>query len=216
MRFETRDALDAPLNVYDASRRTLMNGNTPDGRELLLALRRRETGAIARVYDAYARRIYSLAYRILGDHGAAEEAVQDAFVDLWRNTERLDPSRGQLESLLLTVVRFKAIDRLRKRRGQAALYTSIDIQTVQDTLSDGVDTAAMALERSTVQAAMASLPAEQSRVVELAYFGGYTHIEIAEITRAPLGTVKSRLRLALERLRTTLEERDIRDLSRGR
>ena len=187
-----------------------------DPYELLLALRSRETTAVARLYDAYGRRAYSLAYRIVGDHGAAEEAVQDAFVDLWQNAERLDPNRGSLQSLLLTVVRFKSIDRLRRQRGQAGLHNSMDIDLLQDTQSDGFDTATAVLERNTMLDALSTLPVEQSRAVELAYYGGYTHVEIASIMNVPLGTVKSRLRLALERLRTVLIEREVSDLPRGR
>lgn len=189
--------------------------DSPDPYELLLALRSREPAAIARVYDVYGRRAYSLAYRIVGDHGTAEEAVQDAFVELWQNAERLDPARGTLQSLLLTVVRFRAIDRLRRQRGQALLHDNTDIDLLEDSCSNGFDTAAAVLDKSTVQDALAVLPPEQSRAVELAYFGGYTHVEIASIMNIPLGTVKSRLRLALERLRTLLVEREVSDLPRG-
>jgi RNA polymerase sigma factor (sigma-70 family) len=186
--------------------------NEGDPYELLLALRGRDTTAVARVYDAFGRRAYSLAYRICGDHGTAEEAVQDAFVDLWQNAERLDPNRGNLQSLLLTVVRFKSIDKLRKRRGQPGLNDAMDIDLIQDWHTDGNDAATNVLDKDFVQSVLSALPAEQSRCVELASFGGYTHVEIASIMNVPLGTVKSRLRLALERLRTVLREREPSEL----
>src|SRR5688500_1910279 len=87
-----------------------------------MGLRAREIWALEALYDVYGRRAYSLAYRIVSDHGAAEDAVQDAFLDLWQHAERLNPSRGTLESLLLTVVHHRAIDRLRKIRGQTRLH----------------------------------------------------------------------------------------------
>ena len=177
-----------------------------------MALRARDTGALEALYDVYGRRAYSLAYRIVSDHGAAEDAVQDAFLDLWQHADRLNPSRGTLDSLLLTVVHHRAIDRLRKIRGQTRLHAGVDIETLQDLTPEEGDMAALAVDRRYVQEALSSLPAEQHRCVELAYFGGYTQVEIASIMNVPLGTVKSRLRLALERLRTILVERETSDL----
>jgi len=178
----------------------------------LMALRARDTWALEALYDVYGRRAYSLAYRIVSDHGAAEDAVQEAFLDLWQHAERLNPARGTLESLLLTVVHHRAIDRLRKIRGQTRLYAGVDIETLQDLTPEEGDMASMAVDRRYVQEALSNLPAEQHRCVELAYFGGYTQVEIASIMNVPLGTVKSRLRLALERLRTILVERETSDL----
>ena len=177
-----------------------------------MGLRAREIWALEALYDVYGRRAYSLAYRIVSDHGAAEDAVQDAFLDLWQHSDRLNPSRGTLESLLLTVVHHRAIDRLRKIRGQTRLHAGVDIETLQDLTPEEGDMAALAVDRRYVQEALSSLPAEQHRCVELAYFGGYTQVEIASIMNVPLGTVKSRLRLALERLRTILVERETSDL----
>ena len=177
-----------------------------------MGLRAREIWALEALYDVYGRRAYSLAYRIVSDHGAAEDAVQEAFLDLWQHADRLNPSRGTLESLLLTVVHHRAIDRLRKIRGQTRLHAGVDIDTLQDLTPEEGDMAALAVDRRYVQEALSSLPAEQHRCVELAYFGGYTQVEIASIMNVPLGTVKSRLRLALERLRTILVERETSDL----
>ena len=177
-----------------------------------MGLRARDTWALEALYDVYGRRAYSLAYRIVSDHGAAEDAVQEAFLDLWQHADRLNPSRGTLESLLLTVVHHRAIDRLRKIRGQTRLHAGVDIETLQDLTPEEGDMAALAVDRHYVQEALSGLPAEQHRCVELAYFGGYTQVEIASIMNVPLGTVKSRLRLALERLRTILVERETSDL----
>jgi RNA polymerase sigma-70 factor (ECF subfamily) len=183
---------------------------------LMPALRNRDTRALENLYDLCGGRAYSLAYRILSDHGSAEDAVQDAFIDLWQHTDRLNPERGSLLSLLLTMVHHKAIDRLRKTRGQTRLHTTIDISLIQEIDAEARDVADIALDRSSVEKALTVLPAEQSRAVELAYFGGYTQVEIASIMNVPLGTVKSRLRLALDRLRLILLEGEVGDLSRGR
>ncbi len=188
----------------------------PNPEDLLFALRDRETGAVERVYDAFGRRAFSLAYRIVGDHGAAEDAVQEAFVSHWREAERLDPSRGSLQSLLLTIVHHKAVDRLRRQRGQARIYESMELRAVHESLSGSDDLTAKSMERSLVLEALDSLPNEQSKAIELSYFDGYTQIEISKIMNVPLGTVKSRIRLALERLRSVILERDVSDLPRGR
>jgi RNA polymerase sigma-70 factor, ECF subfamily len=183
---------------------------------LMPALRERDTAALEQLYDLCGGRAFSLAYRILGDHGIAEDAVQDAFIDLWQHTDRLSPERGSLLSLLLTMVHHKSIDRLRKARGQTRLHIEIDITLIQEIDSEARDVADVATDRSEVAKALAMLPGEQSRCVELAYFGGYTQVEIASIMNVPLGTVKSRMRLALERLRLILREGEVGDLSRGR
>jgi RNA polymerase sigma-70 factor (ECF subfamily) len=185
-------------------------------RDILMGLKARDTWALEALYDVYGRRAYSLAYRIVGDHGAAEDAVQEAYLDLWQHADRLNPSRGTLESLLLTVVHHRAIDRLRKMRGQTRLYAGVDVEQIQDSQPIDADMASLAVDRHYVQEALHELPAEQSRAVELAYFSGYTQAEIASIMKVPLGTVKSRLRLALERLRTILIERETSDLPAGR
>ena len=187
-----------------------------DSEDLLAALRNRDSGAVERVYDAYGRRAFSLAFRIVGDHGAAEDTVQEAFVSLWRDADRLDPNRGSLQSLILTIVHHKAVDRLRRQRGQSRIYASMELKAVHETLSESDTLVARAVNRSLVQEALGSLPSEQSKAIELSYFGGYTQIEISQIMNVPLGTVKSRLRLALERLRTVISERDSSDLPRGR
>ena len=183
---------------------------------LMPSLKERDPAALEQLYDLCSGRAFSLAYRILGDHGIAEDAVQDAFVDLWQHTDRLSPDRGSLLSLLLTMVHHKAIDRLRKARGQTRPHYEIDITLIQEMDSEARDVADVAMDRSEVAKALAMLPEDQRRGVELAYFGGYTQVEIASIMNVPLGTVKSRLRLALERLRLILREGEVGDLSRGR
>ena len=178
---------------------------TSDEEDVLLAgLCAKDPLAIERLYDSCGRRAFGLAYRLVGDYGAAEDIVQEAFLGLWQYADRIDPRRGRLISLLLTIVHHKAIDRLRQQREPAQVQNPCD---PPDPANDPADLALQALDRSVVQDALSSLPAEQRRTVQLAYFGGYTHREIAAATEAPLGTVKSRLRIALLRLRLILREK---------
>lgn len=170
---------------------------------LIEALRRGDPEALARLYDLFSRRAFGLAYRVLGDGTDAEDAVQEAFLSLWRQRERLDARRGHLRALLLTIVHRRAIDTLRRRRRRSERET--ELPTDLD-LADPLDVEAatlVRLESASMRDRLATLPDEQRQIVELAYFQGYTHREIAVRLDLPLGTVKSRMRLAMERLRST-------------
>ena len=150
--------------------------------------------------------------RVLGDPARAEDAVQEAFMNVWNRAATFDAERGSLRAWLLTAVRNRCIDYLRGRgsreRGERELQP--DIAYAQSP-SDPWREVALSLERTALRDAMASLPAEQRQVIELAYFGGYSHTEIAEMTRVPLGTVKGRMRLALEKLGSYLRGRGLVD-----
>ena len=150
------------------------------------------------------RRAFGLAYRLLGDSGAAEDAVQDGFVSLWQRADRIDPQRGNVESLLMTIVYRRSIDLLRTRRGQRALDVPLDPETIEIAADEVVDEIYDTLTVESAQRAVEALAPEQRRVVESAYFGGMTQVEIAAAEGLPLGTVKSRLRLALAHLREAM------------
>lgn len=156
------------------------------------------------LYDRLARQAFGLAYRILGEGQSAEDVVQEAFLTVWRQAERINPARGSLTSFLMTVVHHKAIDLLRARRGQAARNLALDLSAVPRAASDVADVVMESAGRDEVRAALRSLPDEQRRPIELAYFEGLTHVEIAEALGLPLGTVKSRLRLGLDKMRSAL------------
>jgi RNA polymerase sigma-70 factor (ECF subfamily) len=153
------------------------------------------------VYDRYAGMLSSVLNRILRDKQAAEEILQDIFYQLWRSAERFDASRGSLPGWLVVVARNRAISRLRQHNPAAG-----------DELDENIVASAFDLEGavaqqqllSRIKGALENLPVEQRAAVELAYFEGLTHSEIAERTGDPLGTVKTRLRSALETLRRTL------------
>jgi len=170
---------------------------------LLDRLRRNERDALAAMYDAYGRMAYGLAYRVLGEAGDAEDIVQESFLSVWRQAERLDPARGSVRSLLMTIVHRRSIDVLRRRRGRPERALD-DAQPIASSAPDPVEFASQAEERERIQGAMKELPPEQRAAIELTYFGGLTIAEMATREQIPLGTAKSRLRLALERLRKAL------------
>jgi len=159
-------------------------------------------------YDRHGGAAYSLAYRIVGDRAAAEEVTQEAFISVWRSGARFDAARGSVRSWLLSVVRNRAIDFLRSRAGKAPKL-DFDDDSVLEQRPAAERTEAEALRRETaaeVRGALEKLPGEQSKVIELAYFGGFSHSEIARIQGLPMGTVKGRMRLGLEKIRGELAE----------
>lgn len=171
---------------------------------LLQAVARGDEDALVQLYDRYGRQAFGLAYRILGDAASAEEVVQDAFLALWHHARLLTMHTGSARAWLLTVVRNRAIDHLRRRRGQVQLV-SLDAVVLPSIADDTAREIIERVQRADLLKALDALPKEQREVVELAYFEGLTHHEIATRLRIPLGTVKSRLRLALLRLGRTLE-----------
>jgi len=151
--------------------------------------------------------------RVLGDPGRAEDAVQEAFLSVWKHAAGFDPRRGSLRTWLLAAVRNRSIDQLRGRGGheRRELELAPDLPETGEA-SDPWREVALSLERSAVRDALDSLPTEQRQVLELAYFGGYTQPEIAGMTRVPLGTVKGRMRLALEKMGSFLRGRGLVDV----
>jgi RNA polymerase sigma-70 factor (ECF subfamily) len=166
------------------------------------AMERREADALGLIYDRYAARLLGLAYRILGETGEAEEVVQAVFLYAWRSAGSFDPTRGTVPAWLLVATRSRAIDRLRTRPPAAS--AGVDGRGPLDDLAarDDVEGSSASREWETLcRGAIRELPADQRQALELAYFDGLTHQEIAERTATPLGTVKTRIRLGLMKLR---------------
>jgi RNA polymerase sigma-70 factor (ECF subfamily) len=184
---------DAPLAEDDA---------------LLIAIQARDDAALGELYDRYGRLALGVAYRILGERGVAEDVVQEAFLNVWRKASGYQPGRGSVRTWLLTIVHNLAIDRRRGRHRRE--MTDVQIDEVEYSLGTDDEelfsTVSGAIEAEQVRNALADLPPEQRLPIVLAYFGGLTHQEIAEQTGTPLGTVKSRMRLGLQKLRTALEQ----------
>lgn len=176
--------------------------------DLVTLVERRNADAFAVLYDRHGGAAYSLARRIVGDPAVAEDVTQEAFLSLWRSGARFDPTRGSVRSWTLGIVRNRAIDALRRSAGPAPKL-DLDDDALLDQQAAPVATDAEVIRRETadrVRGALRQLPDEQSQVIGLAYFGGFTHVEIAEMLNMPLGTVKGRMRLGLERIRLTLAE----------
>jgi RNA polymerase sigma-70 factor, ECF subfamily len=176
--------------------------------ELMPLVGRKDPEAFEVLYDRHGGAAYSLAYRIVGDRAAAEEVTQEAFISVWRSGARFDATRGSVRSWLLSVVRNRAIDFLRSKAGKAPKL-DFDDDSALEQRPAAERTEEEALRRETageVRGALGKLPGEQSKVIELAYFGGFSHSEIAEILQLPMGTVKGRMRLGLEKIRGELAE----------
>jgi RNA polymerase sigma-70 factor (ECF subfamily) len=178
--------------------------------ELMLLVRRADPKAFSVVYDRHCDAAFGLAYRMVGTRGIAEDVVQEAFLALWRGAARYDAARGSLRSWVLGIVHNRAIDALRRtlvherrRAGDEGLERTVAATERTDAEVLRSDDARF------VRAALETLPADQRRVVELAYFSGYTHTEIAEVVDVPLGTVKGRMRLGLRKLRDELDREGV-------
>jgi RNA polymerase sigma-70 factor (ECF subfamily) len=174
-------------------------------RALVAAIARRDADALAILYDRHAARLLGLAYRILGQTGEAEDVVQETFLYAWRAAGSFDPLRGSVIAWLLVATRSRAIDRIRTRRPVAAPDPGGRDPLEELPAADDVEQGSAAREWETLcRRAVRELPEDQRRVLELAYFGGLTHQEIAERTATPLGTVKTRIRLGLMKLREVM------------
>jgi RNA polymerase sigma-70 factor, ECF subfamily len=155
--------------------------------------------AMALLYDRYSSIVYSVALRVLGDTAAAEDVLQEVFLQLWRNPGAFDANRGSLAAWLAVIARNRAIDALRKRRPTSDLD---DVVVAADL--DLASEAARKIAIEKIRAVLAGMPAAQRRAIELAFFEGLTHTEVAAKLGEPLGTVKTRIRSALQALRKVM------------
>jgi RNA polymerase sigma-70 factor (ECF subfamily) len=163
--------------------------------------------ALAALYDRYGRRAYSLARRICGDDGLAEDVVQEAFLAFWRDPGRFDHSRGGFGTWILTLVHHKSVDAVRRESAirRRTVPAAEEGQEWSAPPGPGADHGALrAVEAGQVRDALGDLPAEQREALTLAYFGGYSQREVATLTGVPLGTVKSRMFSGMRRLRSVL------------
>lgn len=160
-----------------------------------------DAGAFAALYDRHSRSAYSLAYRMVGDRQTAEDLVQDAFLDMWRAARSYRAERGSVRTWILSIVHNRGIDHLRssasRRRTQDKIEASASVSQPSEAFSEAWRNS----QREQVRDALKVLPTEQLQVLELAYFSGYTHAEIADLLGIPLGTVKGRMRLGLKKIR---------------
>lgn len=190
-----------------------MAGFTFTDAEIVNRIRESDVDGLAAAYDAYGELAFSVALRVVGDRQSAEDVVQEAFMKLWTSAGSFEASRGSLRSWLLTIVRNRAIDRLRgtsaHERAELPLFETQPSRAASD---DPWRTVADEFEAEAVREALVRLPVEQRQVIELAYYAGYTQTEIAQMTRVPVGTVKGRTRLALEKLHSYLSGKGVIDV----
>ena len=190
--------------VIDRSARGWTEDRAAD-QAALARMARGEGDAVAELYDRHARPIYSLALRILGDATEAEDIVQEVFSQAWKQAARYSASRGAVAAWLMTLARSRAIDRLRAKRARPG---DVSDERVAGQLVDAgppADSLVLSSEQvARVRAALDELPLLQRAAIELAYYEGLTHAEIADRLEQPLGTVKTRIRLAMLKLRDVL------------
>ena len=167
--------------------------------------------AFDELYRRYSSAAYGLALRVTAQDTIAQEVVQDAFLALWRAPEAYDPSRGAFRSFFLSLVHHRAVDAVRREqrlRNRTERASNLEPVRGEDVAEDVVEGAYLAVRRKEVRSALGTLPPEQRQVLELAYFGGYTQVRIAEELGIPLGTVKTRTLAAMRKLRRALYRED--------
>ena len=194
------------LIVADRSRAYLL---LADEDLISLVHRSRDQDAFATLYDRHARAVYSLAYRMMGEHQAAEDLVQDAFLKLWRSASSYRPERGSVRTWLLSIVHNRGIDQLRSSASRRRMQDKVEASAPRFQPSEAFAESWRNAQREQVREALRSLPKEQLQVLELAYFSGYTHVEIAELLDLPLGTVKGRMRLGLKKVKDYFDSQDM-------
>jgi RNA polymerase sigma-70 factor (ECF subfamily) len=172
--------------------------DSPDA-TLIARIRAGDEDAMAQVYDRYSQIVYSVALRVLGDTGAAEDVMQEIFMQLWRNPQSFDGNRGSLGAWLAVIARHRAIDHLRKRKPETDfedVIVSVDANLENETDKN--------IFLAKVRSLLGSMPADQRKALELAFFEGLTHSEVAEKMGEPLGTIKTRIRTGLMAMRKAL------------
>lgn len=168
-----------------------------------------DAAAFAALYDRHSRAAYSLAYRMMGEKQAAEDLVQDALLKVWRSAGSYRAERGSVRTWILSIVHNRGIDQLRSLASRRRTQEKVEAEAPRSQPSEAFAESWRNSQREQVRAAMSTLPPEQLKILELAYFSGYTHVEIADMLDLPLGTVKGRMRLGLKKIRAFFDSRDM-------
>src|SRR5919106_3144113 len=176
--------------------------------DLISLVEASDAEAFAALYDRHSRAAFSLAYRMMGDRQAAEDLAQDAFLKVWRGAVSYRAERGSVRTWILSIVHNRGIDQLRSHASRRRTQDRIEASAPRSQPSEAFAETWRNSQREQVREAMNTLPPEQLKILELAYFSGYTHVEIAELLRLPLGTVKGRMRLGLKKIRDYFESSD--------
>ena len=163
--------------------------------------------AFALLYDRHSRAAYSLAYRLTNGRQAAEDLVQESFIKAWRSAGGYRVGRGSVRTWILSIVRNSGLDHIRSRASRGRMQDKVEATAPTSEPSEAFSEAWRNTQQGRVREALKALPQEQLKILELAYFSGYTHVEIAERLELPLGTVKGRMRLGLQKLRDFFQAR---------
>jgi RNA polymerase sigma-70 factor (ECF subfamily) len=164
-----------------------------------------DPAAFAALYDRHGGASYSLAYRLMGERTAAEDLVQDVFLKVWRSAGGYRAARASVRTWILSIVHHRGVDQLRSLASRRRTQDRVEATAPRSQPSEAFSSAWRNSQRDQVRMALDSLPAEQLKILELAYFSGYTHVEIAELLDIPLGTVKGRMRLGLKKIKAFFE-----------
>ena len=175
--------------------------------DLISLVEASDADAFAALYDRHRRAAFSLAYRMMGDHQAAEDLAQDAFLKVWRGAGSYRSDRGSVRTWILSIVHNRGIDQLRSHASRRRTQDRIEASAPRSQPSEAFAETWRNSQRDQVREALNTLPTEQLKILELAYFSGYTHVEISQLLSLPLGTVKGRMRLGLKKIRDHFESR---------
>lgn len=188
-----------------------MKFDSVDDALLIRSIASGQESAVEALYDRYNRLVFSVAFAVVGDRSTAEEVTLDVFVHIWRGAKTYDPTRAKVSTWLVAIARHHAIDVLRWQNSRvdskSLLLEDMQQQDDPDPL-DPEEQTELSMERRYVQSALAELPADQRQALFLAYFKGYSHQQISDLLKQPLGTVKTRIRLAMQKLRQILIDAD--------
>jgi RNA polymerase sigma-70 factor, ECF subfamily len=177
--------------------------------DLISLLVEGDARAFATLYDRHGRAAYSLAYRMMGEKQAAEDLVQDALLKVWRGAESYRTERGSVRTWILSIVHNRGIDQLRSLASRRRTQDKVEASAPTSQPSEAFAETWRNSQREQVREALSTLPQEQVKILELAYFSGYTHVEISELLGLPLGTVKGRMRLGLRKIRDYFDSNDM-------
>ena len=175
--------------------------------DLISLVEASDSEAFATLYDRHNRAAFSLAYRMMGDRQAAEDLAQDAFLKVWRGAGSYRAERGSVRTWILSIVHNRGIDQLRSHASRRRTQDRIEASAPRSQPSEAFAETWRNSQRDQIREALNTLPAEQLKILELAYFSGYTHVEISKLLSLPLGTVKGRMRLGLKKIRNFFESR---------
>src|ERR671910_2852606 len=176
--------------------------------DLISLVEAADAEAIATLYDRHSRAAFSLAYRMMGERQASEDLTQDAFLKVWRGASSYRADRGSVRTWILSIVHNRGIDQIRSHASRRRTQDKVEASAPRSQPSEAFAEAWRNSQRDQVREALNTLPSEQLKILELAYFSGYTHVEISDLLRLPLGTVKGRMRLGLKKIRDYFESRD--------